>query len=224
MSDLKIPKQYEKGIVKILEMPPEQVDSLASAFQETQLALKPSLIASALVLKVPSISESDLELIVRTVTSLSLAQSSLEMPLQKFVEEVLDAISESQLGLSSSTLEVRTELARKLTTLLTVSELAVTTKATELLHEHQFTFSQSRVFSDIRPVFAETVTDGLKAAIIVHTLKITYLAAGDFKELYVALDDSDLKTLKDQIIRAEDKTQSLRLLLSSANVPCVYSE
>jgi hypothetical protein len=224
MSALKIPKQYEKGLIRIFELPLEQVQLLAAALSETQLALNPSLIAAALASKVKSVSESDIELIVRTITSLSITQRALGFQLQKFIEQVLEAISESFRDLAISTPEGQLKLSENLQTLLTIGSLAVTTKATELLHEHQFAFSQARIVSDIRPVFADTVTDGLKAAVIIHMLKITYLSSGDFKELYVALDDSDLKTIKEQIVRAEEKAQSLRTLLSNANVPCIYSE
>jgi hypothetical protein len=47
-------------------------------------------------------------------------------------------------------------------------------------------------------------------AVIVHLLKLSYHEDGDHKEFFVALDDADLKHLKEVIERAERKAKTLR--------------
>jgi hypothetical protein len=77
--------------------------------------------------------------------------------------------------------------------------------------------------TDIRSVFGQP-EDLPLAAGIVHTLKITYHVDDGMKDFYVALDDGDVRTLRELLDRAELKFASLQALLDRAKVPLLESE
>lgn len=53
----------------------------------------------------------------------------------------------------------------------------------------------------------------MKAHIITHNLKILYKGIGKTKEIFLALDNEDLKELKKNILRAEKKEKVLKNML-----------
>jgi hypothetical protein len=85
-------------------------------------------------------------------------------------------------------------------------------KALELFHEHSNIFQEVRIITDIRPVFGQT-TSNIEGALIVNCLKIKYFDASGPKELYIGVDEDDLKSIKETIERALSKTGSLNEML-----------
>lgn len=93
-------------------------------------------------------------------------------------------------------------------------------KAYALRNEYERILTDSRIMSDIRPVFDDDEkTPSIQAATVNHTLRLTY-RAGDGKshEFHLALDADDLGKLKAQIDRAIEKDKAAQALLKSAEV------
>jgi hypothetical protein len=111
---------------------------------------------------------------------------------------------------------LQSRLAR---TLVFDSSLGVTSKALDVMREHERTFCNARIISDVRPIFANT-TKKAAAAVIVHNLRIGYheSASKAHKEFYVALDAQDIQKLKEVIARAEEKTEALQAIVNASNV------
>jgi len=55
-------------------------------------------------------------------------------------------------------------------------------------------------------------------ALIVHTLKLEYKQGNEEKDFYIALDTNDVKKLREQLDRAEQKAESIKLMLNQAQV------
>jgi len=109
-------------------------------------------------------------------------------------------------------------LEQRMTRLLSIDKaIAVTAKAHDVVTEHQHVFCAARIFSDIRPVFSASA-DVVSAAVVVHTLNIAYHEAGEHKEFYVAMDKTDIDSLKKVIERAEKKAKALHLIIKQSAV------
>lgn len=217
MSALSIPKQYEQGLLTIFSLPSEEITGVISALNELNVAMKVRNIGSLVASKV-NIPKSKLEYIVNTITGLYLTQANLEVPTKVFVNDIIEALGEGQ---SSKALEIRANpglYKEQLWAILNIDAMKVAIKAIEVLHEHQYTLRDIRIMSDVRPVFGDNLSDGPAAAVIIHTLKINYKENEEEKKFYLAMDDNDLKLLKENIARAEEKAEGLRALLSKANV------
>lgn len=224
MSQIKIPLQYEAGLAKALSLSEDAMLSLISSLGESSSSLRPKTVVSKVSQSVKHISESDIEPIVNTITSLYLARANMEMSVSEFADSIIEALDESDSVLVEVSSENRERLKNRLEALLNVESLKVRAKALEVLHEHEHALSRVRVMTDIRPVFGPNADDSPIAAVVVHMLKLTYLEDSKFKDFFVALDNDDLKLIKEALDRAEKKAQSLKSLLSLVPVSYIDSE
>jgi len=120
---------------------------------------------------------------------------------------------------------VSTDILRdRLSRLLGLDSLnLVDAKAKELQLEAEHMFCDTRIVTDLRPVFGGNVADSPEAMIIVHTLKIGYHDAGDqkHKEMFFSVDADDIAKLAEALKRAQDKTKVLKAKMDSVGIPTV---
>lgn len=115
--------------------------------------------------------------------------------------------------------DARERLRGRVLALLNSRAIATTASAVELLTQHERNYQTARVFTDIRPVFQERVTDPPTGAVIVEMLQIqTWDREGEGETLYVAMDESDLIELREVVNRALEKTATLRRFLTEQDM------
>lgn len=109
--------------------------------------------------------------------------------------------------------------------LLLHDSLGVRAKAYRLTPEHQRLFIRSEIYSDIRTVFRPADPDiKPSAAIIVHSLKITYRESGRKQEIYIGLDNEDLQELSATVGRAIKKHETLKKMIWDCGIQCLSLE
>ena len=103
-------------------------------------------------------------------------------------------------------------LVRRLTELLETRTVAVSSKAFSLVIADASPFSDVRIVSDVRPIFAAK-GDGMdfEGSVIVHHLHIE--VGGEGENQHSALTTNDLVKLKRTVERALDKDKKLREVL-----------
>ncbi len=104
--------------------------------------------------------------------------------------------------------------------------LGVSAKIIGVVSDHDHVYCRARILTDIRPVFASSVSEPPAAMVVVHTLRLSYhssSASGETQGFYIALDSSDLEELQQQIERAIEKEKTLRSVLSSKQLPVLNS-
>jgi hypothetical protein len=115
--------------------------------------------------------------------------------------------------------EQRLSFASRLERLLRVPAVATTSKALQLLTQNERNYQSARVVSDIRPVFGPDIKAAPAGAVITQVLQLrTWSADGDTDTEYVAMDEADLRELRDVVDRALIKTQTLREVLRSREI------
>lgn len=84
-------------------------------------------------------------------------------------------------------------------------------KANLLIDESEHIFYESRVLTDVRPVFQNN-TPELRGnyAVIIHKLKLVREDGDGFKDIFISMTQSQLKGLQKQIERAIEKEEHLR--------------
>lgn len=97
--------------------------------------------------------------------------------------------------------------------LKTNKSIGISLKARDLATEREKLLTNTRILSDVRPLFFNDPKD-MKTSLIIHNLKITYQENNDTKTLYFALDSNDLNRLKEDITRAEVKENTIKENLS----------
>jgi hypothetical protein len=103
--------------------------------------------------------------------------------------------------------------------------LGVRAKGYRLIPNHQRLFIRSEIYSDIRSVFRpEDPEIKPSAAVIVHSLKITYRESGRRQEIYIGLDNEDLQELNATVGRAIIKHETLKKVISDCGIQCLSLE
>jgi hypothetical protein len=114
-----------------------------------------------------------------------------------------------------------TAFKRCLNDLLTADVFSIGAKALALMQEHERTFCQARIITDIRPVFGSEVSKPPRAVVVAHTLRISYHEGDERKDFYVALDSDDIESLRELLDRADAKARSLEDVIVSTKVPAL---
>lgn len=223
MPSIPVPSLYQPGIDALVHITDAQYTQLFSALEKAKPALFPSGLASQVKSEVEGLKLSSARDIVESLVAMYAYRTRRGMSASDFAEGVARGINEDgEIELSDEDIVL---LTKRLTELLQVEKpLGITSKANDVLTEHEHIFCNVRILTDIRPIFLSDLTSAPSEAVIVHTLKIGYHQDHEHKEFYVALDSADVQKLKAAIERAELKSQSARSLLDKADVLCLDVE
>jgi len=218
---LDIPERYRTGLVAIAHLEPSSFDELSSALRRAPQCSTAKELSAWVTPEVKSISASDIPKVIDTLTSLYRVRVRAEIPADILARDVVHTMRESGAPELLVTDERRPLAQEQLAKLLSHSSLNILeTKVQELKHEYEHTFCDSRIFTDLRPVFGGDVGDAPSTMLLVHILKLGYHDEHEsrHRELHIALTSEHLQVLKDVIARAETKEKTLRTQLQSADI------
>lgn len=91
----------------------------------------------------------------------------------------------------------------------TNTALDLTAKVTLIKNDHPHAYSNAKIYTDMRPVFSRSDME-IRGAVIIHTLKLSYQDGQEGKDFFVALDQTDLLSLRESVEKAERKEAALR--------------
>lgn len=221
MAELKIPKENEKGLKALVTLDDESVRELVSALGQVSPVLYSPELSSKVASKIDAISRNDLDNVLDVLLPLYLLRERHSVSTTEIVEDVLRAMDRSdneELKLSGAR---REHFKERLIELLDVESVGVGAKALEVLFENQRSFLGVRIVTEVRPIFGSRLEDPPAGALVVHMLKITYREQGQDKDFFVALDTTDVGTLRGVLDRADLKAESLRSFLEGTRVSYV---
>lgn len=219
MPELEIPREHIPGIKLLVEVEDEVFRALLTAADKVSPALSAEKVAIALSPEVEGIDLKGLEEITAVIVSL-----------QMYLRENEDLLIEDVVTRLTSNLLEREEFSdfvpqidrfkQRFHDLLTSEGIFRTiAKTFELRIENERILAGARVVTDVRPIFKDDVAKGMAAAMVAHTLRITYRDATGQKEFYTALDELGLNILLEQILRAQEKAEAIRSMLEKASIP-----
>jgi hypothetical protein len=185
---------------------------LSVDFEASTKALVPKLAANHV--KQPSN-------LLRVLISLSVTRAHADPPINEYVEDVLEAIDESEPKLLAG--KKKFHARQLLRRLLSFEPLNVAAKASHLLHEQANLLASSRILTDARPVYGPDPERKPTAVLINHTLQLSYVQDTDHKDFFVALNAKDIANLKKVLDRALAKADSLAAVFKSNNIKIVQS-
>lgn len=135
-----------------------------------------------------------------------------QIDLIEFIAHVSDS---SVVALSDQRREVFKD---RLAALIVNGPLQVLHKSLVLALEQDRVLYETKITTDIRPVFGEQLDSGPCSALILHSLRITFKQDGFEKVEYFAMEEADLMLLNYAVQRALAKSSALRQWLASTDV------
>lgn len=212
MAKVAVPDRHRQAFSDLLELSDEQIGKVSADIKSSDQ-------------KYGTITELFRETGIRHPVDALEALASLQLAVRQF------GLSEEDVRASLVSVTEDPEPA-SLWPLLQTPAVRRFAKAIDLRNTYEKILTESRVVSDIRPVFPDTdeVPAAVDAAMVNHTLKLNFYAGdrGLPGEIYIAVDTTDLKNLRDQIDRALEKERAARALIEEGGAvvlePLVRSE
>ena len=212
---LEIPIEEASTIAAIRTLPVASVDDLIAGLAGAPLISDPKEMTAYIAKQLPTLSTKQLSPVLDTLYSLYYIRGLSGATDTRFLNDLMDAIRE-RLKLTQQ--EVA-KLQVRFKKLLSINTLTAISKAARLQRDGERLYCESKIMSDIRPVFGPDPSESPVGAVLTHTLKLVYHLGKEHKEFHVVLDSDDLESLKDVIIRARFKDKSLRNLLDRTKLP-----
>lgn len=206
---LRIPQSEIQYFKQIISTDIEKLDRVAAYL----LKAKPRLDVNDLSGEVAS--ETGMELdkvdsLISFLWRLLLVKRRFDLSLPGFmrdISQVLDKLAEDVWSEEDrNEWEKRREVVSKL--LDTHGALGYGAKAAELLFEQPLVLCESRIISDMRPIFDDDANN-IQAFVNFHTLILRCLEGNEERVIHIAMDNNDVSQLKEHAERAEKKTKAI---------------
>lgn len=202
--------------LEVLAQDPKLIADIASALADTKPSLAYADLAQAVSEKTGR-ADSAVAPVVRILRRLALSQLPKEMSAESFVNALTDDLTGPDAPWSSDYQEQWKDVAPNLIRALSPgSAMYLSAKAYDLLFEQSLAVCSARIITDMRPVFDDTA-DTMEAILPFHTLVLKCHEGGKegHRNIYVALDATDLEDLGEQVERAKRKEQLVKKKLAS---------
>jgi len=165
---------------------------------------------------VEGVSPKDAQEALDALTSFYQVRSYHEVSLDEFVSDILESLEAIP---DWKQPDHPGEFKKRLLRLFDIEALALAAKAVLLQFEVERRFHGARILTDIRPVFGSDVTAQPRAAIVGHTLRLSYHDSSDeIREIYLAMDSVDISVLGEVLERAQKKEKTLAALVETAHL------
>ena len=218
MSNFYVPERFKPALERIAALDDPDIESIQQALASAAPALN---IQSIIEHVKGSLSKAipDIESIIQTLSSMNNARASTDIPVEQFVRDIIPPrmVAREEKAFDRAAFE------RKLISLLSVESLILSAKASDVQHEYERLFISARIMTDVRTVFSQAGTEAV-GTMIVHNLTIRYSQEGEFKELFIAMDDADIAKLRKVLDRADTKTAILEGLIKKTDIPYFESK
>ena len=156
--------------------------------------------------------------ILETLVGMSSARLDQESSVAEFADVICQAMEQSDNPEIKLTEEQCRDFKHRLTQLLSAEPLLYPAKGFGVMYDHERLFLSAKTLTDIRAVFGPDLEESPRAAVIIHTLKISYRQDDTEKDFRIAMDSHDVSSLIDTLNRALSKTEGLKNLLNEASV------
>ena len=208
MTKFNIPKENIEGFKILNELSNQERNTLFSQLESIPEVLLSSKMHARLYEKT-RISTEKIDVIIRMLQSLIITSTVYET--DNFIGDITANLKELNVNISKSTKDFLLKAIQS-------EILTLHIKASQLSNATKNIYIDSKIISDIRPVFTNDDASEFKAAIILHTLNLIFRDRSEIKEINIALDSDELEELKKTIIRAESKEKVLKELLNKKKI------
>jgi hypothetical protein len=219
--ELKVPEKAQQALVELSGLDDATFTELYEQMRASPPSFLGSHFADELAARLKLLKRETIDRIIPTLIGLCVTRAKVGEGFPGFADTIIRSLQKYPATPDAKLIvDGRAETLRnRLSQFLGLASFDVSARAYEILTAHQDVFVGVRLFSDLRPVFHDDVSEGPAASVIVHKLKIEYRQGSAQKEAFFALDSRDLSVLSEVIARAMRKDDALRKFLTDAKLP-----
>ncbi len=215
----KIPDQDLRTLERLAALPELEAVGFLDAVAKTEPTIGRIKFVVQVTSALPDMQKAVAEELMRAV----LVMQAVRIAWESTAEEFVKALAAAENVVKSEALSSKGELWRKrLIALLSTESAFLTVKAAAILTAQEHPFESVKIYTDIRPIFADRLVDGVKlepsAAVLVHRLRLCLGGENQPRELEVALDNRDLDALAKAVERARQKAAMLTGIMERSNL------
>jgi hypothetical protein len=216
MATLKFPRSEFAVLRRFSLLDEPSMAAIIKAAEEIPAELAPVAFAEHMAEKISTIPNDDLKSFLKLFFGLYGAKDRSKKSAKQIAADVAETIIEEKIkDFPPQQIKlVEDRIAR----ILSIGGSFVTTaKAGSLMRDYPCICTEVKIISDIRPIFGESA-DEISGVIMVHNLKISYWENGEHKQFYFAMDNADIKSLKEAVDRVGIKAKSLASMIQKSGV------
>ena len=209
MAEVRIRKENERDFELLFSLSEKTLGSLVDGLEKAEIGLSPKKLSGQLH-ELLGISPDDLERIISMVYGVNQVRLSSGFRPDQVANDFVDA-----LGRTGNESLKRDYAKNYLLRILSIGgSTTATINATETAVDRDKILTDTKIITDIRPIFDR---DSISGLVVIHTLKVEYRdERGKSNEIYFALDRDDLKNLLENISLAESRESSIKTSISGS--------
>lgn len=213
---IRIPEHQLEAFGRLLRLSSSEWDAVINALQKATPAIPMDDFSENVASHLGVLAGRAKDVVLVLASMLSL-RDNFPAPVEKLLDELRNAARSKELKFSEDEWNCFATHLRKFFAAETALETVA--KAQNVTYEEQRILIDSRIITDLRPVFRQQIGSKPEAFIVTHALRIAYHENEQTKEMYFALDKEDLKKLHDVVARAIQKEATLKNVVKSTTVP-----
>lgn len=205
----KIPNDFLSGFKALSHLKKKEIERLAELLEELPVGSSVQEFQSAI--------KSDAGLSEHALTTADAIFSLGGVLREKKADESIEQVAEGLANAYGRVCEGKKDkgqiefLSGNLTLLLEKAEnLKKTFKAYQLLFENARSYRKSRVITDMRMIFDDDFEKENQTGLIIHQLKLEYVADNELKEFFISLDKDDVLALREELKRSLEKEECIK--------------
>jgi hypothetical protein len=214
---IKIPKEEQRNLIKLLNLEDNQHDELISILRDIEPILDREELIQNIISKIKNITKDKAQKIIPTIIHLSNTFYRTDLPLEEFIEKIFSSIDEIKISEDE-----RKIYKERLIHFLDLDRIKLVEKSSDLLQQNENTLcGETKIYTDLRPVFSSNPKEPPIGFLLVHKLKIQYINNDEMKEFFISMDTKDIQSLKEVLDRADAKAKSLASVINKTTIPYI---
>ncbi len=212
MAQIQLAPPQIRDLELIRDLGSDLLNNVVSAVSQLKVApLKPNELLPHIVEVIPNNAHAA-ESIMRQCVSLNGLMRQIGLSQQEIVDGIRFGVR-SDSDWSEEEFTKWAEVEQPFLNLLCLDAFRVVAKAIDLAYEYANLYRKARILTDIRPLFSEDA-EAIDGAVVSYTFRIRYDSVDGDHELSIAMDDADVRELRESCDRAIQKASTARSLMN----------
>ena len=209
MANIQIPKSVKKGSEIATSLSRDDIKSIIQNLKDAQIGISSEELINSIVSTTTLNADDAYELIMMVQSFVGIGDY-FDKSSEDIVDDLIDTYEKSSLTVDNK--DIFKDFLLQILEPSNTRAINLTRKAYQLIFDRDNLLKDSRVITDVRPLFNDTEGEKIEALTIIYNLRVTY-SRGRYSEdenIVFALDDDDIDRLKRSLIRAEKKAEIIK--------------